>query len=74
MKEVEKMFIENQYIMYLRKSRSDNPSESVEEVLSRHEKQLQELAVRLTGRPLEDCDIYREIYESQTRGGGEDEN
>lgn len=70
MKEVEKMFIENQYIMYLRKSRSDNPSESVEEVLSRHEKQLQELAVRLTGRPLEDCDIYREIIS----GGEEIEN
>lgn len=72
MKDVEMMkeYYDDVYIMYLRKSRSDNPSESVEEVLSRHEKQLQELAVRLTGKPLEESDIYREIIS----GGEEIEN
>lgn len=65
-----KEYFDDIYIMYLRKSRSDNPSESVEEVLSRHEKQLQELAVRLTGKPLEEGNIYREIIS----GGEEIEN
>lgn len=32
-------------LIYLRKSRSDNPEETVEEVLARHERQLQDEAV-----------------------------
>ena len=49
------------YLMYLRKSRSDNPDESVEEVLSKHEKLLQDYFIRELGHPIpEDC-IYREI-------------
>lgn len=49
------------WIMYLRKSRSDNPDESVEEVLSKHEKILQDWAKRELGHEIpEDC-IYREI-------------
>ena len=55
------------YVIYLRKSRSDNPSESTEEVLSRHENQLQELAVKLTGATIDESNIYREII-----SGGED--
>lgn len=55
------------YVIYLRKSRSDNPSESTEEVLSRHENQLQELAVKLTGELISEENIYREIV-----SGGED--
>ncbi len=35
----------NQIIMYLRKSRSDDPCMTVEEVLARHERQLQDYAV-----------------------------
>lgn len=49
------------YLMYLRKSRADNPDESVEEVLSKHEKLLQDYFTRELGHPIpEDC-IYREI-------------
>ena len=49
------------YLMYLRKSRADNPDESVEEVLSKHEKLLQDFFIREIGRPIpEDC-IYREV-------------
>ena len=55
------------YLMYLRKSRADNPDESVEEVLSKHEKLLQDYFIRELGHPLpEDC-IYREVV-----SGGED--
>ena len=35
----------NEIIMYLRKSRSDDPYMTVEEVLARHERQLQEYAL-----------------------------
>ena len=49
------------YLMYLRKSRADNPDESVEEVLSKHEKLLQDFFIREIGHPIpEDC-IYREV-------------
>ena len=49
------------YLMYLRKSRADNPDESVEEVLSKHEKLLQDFFIRELGHPIpEDC-IYREV-------------
>ena len=54
------------YIMYLRKSRADNPTESVEEVLEKHETILQELAERtLGGRIPEHC-IFREIVSGET--------
>jgi hypothetical protein len=49
------------YLMYLRKSRADNPDESVEEVLSKHEKLLQDYFERELGHRIpEDC-IYREV-------------
>ena len=49
------------WIMYLRKSRQDDPNETVEEVLSKHETMLQEWARNNLGREIpEDC-IYREI-------------
>ena len=55
------------YLMYLRKSRADNPEESVEEVLAKHEKLLQDYFIRELGHPIpEDC-IYREVV-----SGGED--
>ena len=54
------------YIIYLRKSRADNPDESVEEVLAKHETMLQELAEReLGGRIPEKC-IYREVVSGET--------
>ena len=49
------------YLMYLRKSRADNPDESVEEVLAKHEKLLQDYFIRELGHKIpEDC-IYREV-------------
>ena len=49
------------WLMYLRKSRQDDPTETVEEVLSKHEIMLQDWAKRELGREIpEDC-IYREI-------------
>lgn len=54
------------YIIYLRKSRADNPTESIEEVLAKHETQLQEFAEReLGGRIPEHC-IFREIVSGET--------
>ena len=47
--------------MYLRKSRQDDPNETVEEVLAKHETILQEWAMNNLGREIpEDC-IYREV-------------
>ena len=55
------------WLIYLRKSRADNPEESVEEVLAKHEKRLQDYFTHELGHPIpEDC-IYREII-----SGGED--
>ena len=49
------------YLMYLRKSRADNPDESVAEVLGKHEKLLQDYFMRELGHTIpEDC-IYREV-------------
>lgn len=54
------------YIIYLRKSRADNPEESVEEVLAKHEEMLQSLAEKeLGGRIPESC-IYREVVSGET--------
>lgn len=62
----EAYLLDDEYIMYLRKSRADNPNESVEEVLEKHETILQELAMRdLGGRIPEHC-IYREIVSGET--------
>ena len=55
----------NIYVMYLRKSRQDDPQETVEEVLSKHEAMLQEYARReLGGEIPEDC-IYREVVSGE---------
>ena len=49
------------WLMYLRKSRQDDPNETVEEVLAKHETILQEWAKRELGHEIpEDC-IYREV-------------
>ena len=49
------------WIMYLRKSRQDDPNESVEEVLAKHEGMLQEWAKRELGHAIPEECIYREI-------------
>ena len=54
------------WLMYLRKSRQDNPDESVEEVLAKHEAILQEWARRELGYEIpEDC-IYREVVSGES--------
>lgn len=54
------------WLMYLRKSRQDNPDESVSEVLAKHEGILQEWAKRELGHEIpEDC-IYREVVSGES--------
>lgn len=54
------------YFIYLRKSRADGEHETVEQVLSRHEAQLQEYAERTIGKKIPKDDIYREIVSGET--------
>ena len=49
------------WIMYLRKSRQDDPNETVEEVLAKHETMLQELALRELGHTIPEEYIFREV-------------
>ncbi len=55
-----------EYLMYLRKSRQDDPNETVEEVLSKHEVQLQEHALKTIGYRIPTKDIYREVESGET--------
>lgn len=52
-------------IIYLRKSRSEG-KESVEEVLSRHEKILQDYAIQTFGEKIPEENIYREVVSGET--------
>ena len=56
------------YLMYLRKSRAEE-HETVEEVLSRHEKQLQEYALRQFGAYIPEQNIFREVVSGETISG-----
>lgn len=53
-------------VMYLRKSRADRDSESVEEVLAKHEGILQEFSLREYGAPIAPEDIFREVCSGET--------
>lgn len=53
-------------IMYLRKSRSDAQFESIEEVLERHEKQLQDFCMRVLHEPIPEENIFREVVSGET--------
>lgn len=53
-------------IIYLRKSRQDDPNETIEEVLSRHEMELQAYAMRTWGEKIPEKNIYREIVSGET--------
>ena len=55
-----------QYIIYLRKSRQDDPRETVEEVLEKHETMLQEYAVREFGHKIPEQNIYREVKSGES--------
>ena len=52
-------------LIYLRKSRSEG-KETVEEVLSRHEKILQEFAVQTWGEQIPEINIHREVVSGET--------
>ena len=55
-----------QYLIYLRKSRQDDPNETVEQVLAKHEIQLQEFAVRTFGAKIPEGNIYREVVSGES--------
>ena len=61
------MLCEN-YLMYLRKSRADDPGETVEEILARHELILQNHAVKKFGNKIPESNIYREVVSGETIG------
>lgn len=54
------------WIIYLRKSRQDDPSETVEEVLAKHESMLQEYAKRELGGVIPEENIYREVVSGES--------
>ncbi len=56
-------------LVYLRKSRSDDPSLSVEEVLAKHSKMLHDYADSYLSSPVPAGNIYREIASSETIDG-----
>lgn len=58
--------IRKKIIMYLRKSRTDNQFESVDEVVARHEKILQDFCMKYLGEPI--TNIYKEIVSGETIG------
>ena len=53
-------------LVYLRKSRTDNPADSVEEVLIKHETMLQELAVKELGGRIPEQNFFREVISGET--------
>lgn len=55
-----------EYLIYLRKSRQDDPNETVEEVLRKHEIQLQDHALKNIGYRIPNNDVYREIVSGET--------
>lgn len=64
------MFIEylkyRRWLIYLRKSRQDDPAQTVEEVLSKHETMLQEYAEREFGGKIPEENIYREVVSGES--------
>ncbi len=59
-------FRPNEVLEYLRKSRSDDPSLSVEEVLSRHEAILSEWSIRNMDSNVPEEHILREVVSGET--------
>lgn len=54
------------YLIYLRKSRQDDPRETVEEVLVKHETMLQEYAQKELGGRIPEENIYREVVSGES--------
>lgn len=62
-------FDHDEVLEYLRKSRSDDPALSVEEVLLKHERLLDEYARKYLNGPIPEHQIYREVASSETIDG-----
>lgn len=54
------------YLLYLRKSRADGELNTVEEILARHEEQLQDYARNHLGGSIPECNIFREVVSGET--------
>lgn len=59
-------FSTGEVIVYLRKSRSDDPALTVEEVLEKHEARLQEWAETNLGGSIPEENIFREVVSGET--------
>ena len=66
MSEFVRTFLAENFLLYLRKSRSDDPNETVEEVLSKHEARLQEFMQRRFGFKIPEENIYREVCSAES--------
>lgn len=60
------MFMPEEIVVYLRKSRSDDPTLSVEDVLSKHETILNEWISRNLSGNIPDANRYREVVSGET--------
>ncbi len=56
----------DEILVYLRKSRADNPEMSVEDVLKKHEEMIQEYAMTHYGSAIPEKNIYREVVSGET--------
>lgn len=59
-------FTVNEVLVYLRKSRSDSPDMSVEEVLRKHEEMIQQYASTHFCSPIPEKNIFREVVSGET--------
>lgn len=59
-------FVRGIYLLYLRKSRQDDPNETIEEVLSKHETMLQDYMKREHGFTIPEENIYREVCSGES--------
>ncbi len=60
------LYTPDEVIAYLRKSRSDDPALSVDEVLSRHETILDDWAIQNLGETIPACNKFREVVSGET--------
>ena len=60
------LFTPDEFLIYLRKSRSDDPLLSVEEVLARHEAILDEWCIKNLGGKVPEANKYREVVSGET--------
>ena len=66
MYDYKEMFSPNEILIYLRKSRSDDPTLSVEDVLQKHETILNEWAEKNLGTIIPEENKYREVVSGET--------